>query len=460
MLDRVRAELARRYEELRRGKAFHFGPLSLVRRRHLENLAGRLRQAERQLAESGTMNALPLDAVQTQPSRDARRSVLFLHNAYYNFLYLAAALRKRGWDAISVSVENPNGPHAKFYHGEDVTLFDPDPVVHQRKIEEFYATVPRRFRMLHFYGRGHMTFFPEMVDRHPFYDRIPADFIRLKQHGMKIGYSVSGCLDGVAQTSVHRWAGTCDRCVWQDNPAVCSDAGNLAWGHKVQTFCDLIATEGTPALDYQDVPKCFREPLTTALDASFWRPDLEIPTRLRLNRRPGELIVYHAVGNFAARTRNGRNYKGTGAVVAAVERLRQEGMDVRLEFVTDLPNTDVRFIQIQADIIVDQLNYGRYGATAREGMMLGKPTICHINKMEPAGARDLDSIRECPLVAANEETIYSVLKGLLGDAARRAAIGAASRDFAVKWHSAEACAERFERVYDGLMEGRAVADLG
>jgi glycosyltransferase involved in cell wall biosynthesis len=461
MLARLRSAFERQYNDLRGGKALHVGPLSLVRRRHLENLLSRVRQAERQLADSGAINALPLDSVRAEPVRGERRSVLFLHNAYYNFLYLAAALRKRGWDAVSVSVEDPNGPHARFYHGEDVTLFDPDPAAHQRKIEAFYATVGQRFRMAHFYGRGHMSFFPELFDRHPFYDRIPSDFIRLKQQGVKIGYSVSGCLDGVAQSSVHAWSGACDRCIWQDNPTICSDTGNLAWGHKVQTFCDLVATEGFPGLDYQNTAKCFREPLTTALDPDFWRPDLDIPEKLRLPRRPGELIVYHGVGNFSARAGKGRNLKGTGAVLAAIDRLRGEGVDVRLEFVTDRPNTEARFIQAQADIIVDQLNYGRYGATAREAMMLGKPTICFMHPDEPATAAELDSIRTCPLVSASEASVYDALKALLSSPERRTALGREGREFALRWHSAAACAERFERVYDGLMSavplGRASA---
>lgn len=459
MLDRLKRSLGQRYRDLREGHAFHLGPLSLVRRRHLDNLMARTRQAERQLAESGAINALPLESARARFAGGERRSVLFLHNAYYNFRYLAAALRERGWDAINVSVEDPNGPQARFYHGEDVTLFDPDPAAHQRKIEDFYATVAGRFRMVHFYGRGHMSFFPELFDQPPFYDRIPADFIRLKQRGVKIGYSVSGCLDGVSQTSVNRWSGACERCVWQDNPSICTDNLNLAWGHKVQTYCDLIATEGFPGLDYQNTPKCIREPLTTALDPDFWRPDLQIPEPLRLPRRPGEFIVYHGVGNFSLRAQGGRNLKGTGAVVAAIDRLRQEGIDVRLEFVTDLPNTEVRFIQAQADVIVDQLNYGRYGATAREGMMLGKPVICFIKQDEPAAAAVLESIRTCPLVSATETTVYDALKALLTSPERRAALGQEGRQFAMRWHSAAACAERFERAYDLLMSSRPLAEL-
>ena len=84
--------------------------------------------------------------------------------------------------------------------------------------------------------------------------------------------------------------------------------------------------------------------------------------------------------------------------------------------------------------------------------MLGRPTICYTNKSEPAGQNKLESIESCPLVSANENTIYEVLKSLLSNEKERHAIGVASRAFAMKWHSADACAERYEMVYDRLMQ--------
>jgi glycosyltransferase involved in cell wall biosynthesis len=114
----------------------------------------------------------------------------------------------------------------------------------------------------------------------------------------------------------------------------------------------------------------------------------------------------------------------------------------------------VRFLQVQADVIIDQLNYGRYGATAREGMMLGRPTICYLNPNEFTPAGVLSSIREVPLVSATEGTIYQVLKDLLLDPGKRRKIGETSRQYALKWHSADACAERYERIYDSVMNGR------
>lgn len=434
---------SKQYQALRRGTAFRFGPLSLIRTAHLAGLKSKVSVLEKQLARAGT----PVSA----GGAGTKRSVVFLHNSYYNFFYLAKALRARGWDAISVSIEAPDGEHSGFYHGNDLCLYDADPFEMQKKIDAFLLEAIGRFRMVHFYGRGQMAFSPSEFDYSNDFNHWPFDIVQLKQAGIKLGYSVSGCLDGVSQTSVHNWSGCCDRCVWQDNPKICNDRGNLAWGHKFQLMCDMIASEGFPALDYQAGPKVYREPLTTALDPDLWRPDIQVPEHYRLAREPGELIVYHAVGNFEFRATKERNLKGTGAVVAAIDRLREEGVNVRLEFVTNVPSSEVRYIQVQADVIVDQLNYGRYGATAREGMMLGRPTVCYMHKDEPAGEDRLESIETCPLVSANEATIYDVLLDLLSDAQKRESIGRAGRDFAVKWHGADSCAARFEKIYDALL---------
>ena len=174
-------------------------------------------------------------------------------------------------------------------------------------------------------------------------------------------------------------------------------------------------------------------------------------------REEGELILYHAVGNFSERTdKGGKNLKGTGAIVDAVDQLRAEGHKVRLEFVTNMPNKDVRFIQAQADIVIDQLHYGRYGANAREALMLGRPVVGALNKSEEALRAESKCIAEAPIVHATEATIYDVLKDLVVSPEKRRSIGEASRAHALKWWSVDACAERFEAVYDRLMAGRLI----
>lgn len=389
-----------------------------------------------------------------------KRSVVFLHQNYYHFYYLAKALRARGWDAVLVSLESANSPHANFYHGDDINLFSDDHVEFRRSIREFFAHAKKRFRLLHFSGAGQMSFFPE---NWKWETDDSWDIVDWKTSGRRVAYTTTGCNDGVAQSSVMKWSSTgeagnvCQKCPWQPDPAICNDSKNLGWGRKIERNCDAFFTEGYPALDYQMGAKTVREPTTMCLDSAFWRPDLPVPNEFKIIRQPGELLVYHGVGNYEARTQNGRNIKGTPAVIEAIERLKADGIPVRLVFVTGIKSTEVRFIQVQCDVIVDQLNYGRFGSTAQEGMMLGKPTVCYINPNEPSQDDVLAYMRELPLISATEQTIYQVLKKLLlMDPEERSSISRASRLYALKWHSAEACAARYEQIYDQLMRGEKV----
>ncbi len=388
-------------------------------------------------------------------SRRRRRSVVFLHHSYYHFFYLARALRKRGWDAITVSLENPGGPNYQFYHGEDVNLYSADPEEFFARITNFYHEALTRFRLLHFAGDGLMSFFPEYFGLND-----PPDILKWHRQGNKVAYTVSGCNSATSQKAVAYWStqdggrNVCDKCVWQTRPDICNDEKSLAWGRKVEKYCDLVFAETLPALDYMGISKAIREPTTMCLDPDVWHPNIEIPDAFRLHRKPGELLIYHAVGNYHARNVNGRNIKGTPAVFAAIERLQKENFPIRPIFFTNVKNTEIRYYQAQADIVIDQLNMGRYGANAREAMMLGRPTICYINQNELHPRDRLACLQEVPLVSATEESIYEVLKGLVQNASQRQEIAKRSRDFAVRWHGADACAERYERYYDLLMQAR------
>jgi hypothetical protein len=381
--------------------------------------------------------------------------VLFLHNSYYHFLYLASALRRRGWDALALSLEYPESANAPFYHGEDVNLWHSDAVERAHRAARLVSEIVQRFRLVHFAGDGLMALSEAEYDREPRRSVIPWGIIELKRAGVKIGYTCGGCTDGIAQSSFYRWSErSCDKCTLKGRAEVCSDQRNLAWGHKREMFCDLVAAEMLPALDYCSGSKIVREPLTMAVDAETWRPDLAVPERHYIKRKPGEVLIFHGVGNyFHADYLGNRDYKGTGCIKRAVERLQAEGHPVRLIFVHDLPSHEVRFVQVQADIVVDQLNFGRYGANGRECLMLGKPVIGNINREEEGGSAPLECLTECPIVHATEETFEQVLRGLVADPERRRRLGEVSRQYALKWHSADALAARFETVYDWIMAG-------
>jgi hypothetical protein len=227
----------------------------------------------------------------------------------------------------------------------------------------------------------------------------------------------------------------------------------LAWNQKLAILCDWVGLECDYATPERVSSRTVYGPVVTALDPGRWHPRLEVPENMLLERQPGEILVYHAVGNYSSRRRLGRDIKGTGATIEAVERLKNEGLPVQLVFAHDIPSTRVRFLQVQADIVVDQLNYGRYGANAREAMMLGKPTICHLNPAQAIPLAPLRPILETPLINADEESIYAVLRDLVLDSDRRIETGRKACEFAVAWHGQDACAARYEQVIERIRAG-------
>ena len=407
------------------------------------------------------------DAVRPKgvPAVPRRRSVLFVNPSYYNFYFLADALRKRGWDAVSMAIMDPTSDYAQHFHGHDWNLFESDPNKQQQVLRERFQEAAERFDTFHFAGVGTLSFFPYNYDTSMDLDRVPWDVLELKRRGAKIAYTITGCHDLITQTGFEAWSpGMCPKCAWRDRPEICSDHRMSAWGWKVRQLADLICIETDPPLDFRETTAVFREPLSFAVDPEFWRPELArtvpVPEPWREPKADGEILIYHSVGNYEMRTRQGVNVKGTGAVVAAIDRLKEEGHPVRLLFRKDVPSVNNRWMLAQADIIVDQLNYGRYGATAREGMFLGRPVVGRVNKVEARGLPAVRAIAECPIVDASEETIYEVLRMLVTNPGERVRIGAESRTHAERWWSKDVLAERYERVYDHLQKhGRPPATL-
>jgi hypothetical protein len=388
------------------------------------------------------------------PAEAKRRSALFLHNSYYHFNCLSAGLRKRGWDTVTVSCEAADSDQRLFFHGEDINLHDPDPAIMRYKVRDFFKTVPERYSALHFYGEGLASFFPGNVESGHNPKLIPWDFLELRRHRVVIGYMPSGCLDGGLQSSIRELTGgLCEHCVWELRPDVCSDAKSLAWNRKLASLCDWVGLECDHATPERISAKTVYGPVVTALDPDRWRAEIEVPPDMKISRSSGEVIVYHAVGNYLTRRAAGRDIKGTGSLMNAIETLKAERLPIRLVFAHDIPGTKVRFLQVQADIVVDQLNYGRYGANARESLMLGKPIICRLSARQSHPLPPLRPIQEVPLVDASEDTIVDVLRALVLDPDRRADLGRRARAFALAWHGQDACAERYERLIDRVRLG-------
>ncbi|MDD5131805.1 MAG: glycosyltransferase [bacterium] len=387
--------------------------------------------------------------------------VLFVGQSYYHNWYLSRELRKLGWKADVLNWD-PGEKSQIYYHGEDFKF-----VYHGKKVS--IKSMIALFRHLVFYFRSlmnydlyHFSNAHEMQfgsDVHYLFKKLFAEYAEiglLKKFGRKIVYANNGCLDGVAQTSFSKWGPecVCAICRWQNVPAVCSDARNLAWGKIRNRLADYQLTIGGNRVDYNNDPLVHEVPQYYCLDQDLWAPELPVPEKYRLSYPQEVIKIYHAVGNFASRSAAlSKNIKCTHIYLPVIERLKAEGHKVELVFFHDVPNKIVRYYQAQADIVVDMLTYGWFGANVREGMMLGKPCVCFLRPewIESIRREVPDYVKELPVVNATPGTVYEVLKDLIEHPEKRREIGRRSREFAVKWHSAVAGARKLDQIYSELL---------
>lgn len=151
-----------------------------------------------------------------------------------------------------------------------------------------------------------------------------------------------------------------------------------------------------------------------------------------------------------AHASNHRGVKGTEFLVNAVNRLAEQGYSVTLDVIEKVDHKEALERISACDIYVDQLVFG-YAQAALEGMALAKPVISAIDDSEEYGLfRRYSYLNECPIISANAETIYEVLKDLLNNSDRLTEIGESSRKYVEKRHSLEACSTMYQAIYDRI----------
>lgn len=398
--------------------------------------------------------------VQQMLALDQRKRVLYAGQSYYNAWYLSRALRERGWVADVLNWDD-NPASQIYYHGEDFRFqgSSPESVAAQLR---FYTAALYKYRVVHFSNAHGISFGGVLA--HVVGEAIgpQAEIHLVKALGRKISYSNNGCLDGVSQTAFSRWGpeSVCAICRWRNEPAVCSDELNLKWGRFRNSIADYQCTLGGNRADYNDDPRVHEAPGFYCVDPDVWHPGLEVPEQFRLPRNSERTIrLYHAVGNRDLRTTSdGVNIKSSHVYLPLIEKLRSEGWDIELLEPQGVPNREVRFLQLQADIFLEMLTFGWFGANAREAMMLGKPVVCFIRpewleslrEEQPGYAEDL------PIVSATPDTVEQVLLDLMRHPDKRAELGRRGREFMLRWHSPRAGAAAFDDIYSRLLRGDPV----
>lgn len=149
-----------------------------------------------------------------------------------------------------------------------------------------------------------------------------------------------------------------------------------------------------------------------------------------------------------------RGVKGTRFVLDAVRRLEAEGIPFKFLLVEGLSHAEAKALYPQADLLVDQLLLGWYGALAVELMALGKPVICYLREDDlrflPAGMR-----AELPVINATPESLYAVLKLWLTERrAGLAELGRRGRAYVERWHDPQQIARQLKGDYEEILAGK------
>jgi glycosyltransferase involved in cell wall biosynthesis len=144
---------------------------------------------------------------------------------------------------------------------------------------------------------------------------------------------------------------------------------------------------------------------------------------------------------------NHRAVKGTSFVISTISRLVARGVAIELKLIENKTNQEVmKILAEESDVHVDQLFFDGYGLNALESMSLGVPTIGNFSGSSREFFDRWTFTRECPIILANEDTLFHVLSKITENKDLLQDISEKSVEYVRKYHSPEAFATNFSRA--------------
>lgn len=181
------------------------------------------------------------------------------------------------------------------------------------------------------------------------------------------------------------------------------------------------------------------------IDTDAWQPD---EAHAKTNETQELVTIVHSP--------NHRGLKGSEFLIAACRELQAEGYPLHLRLLERVPNSEVREILSEADILAEQFIVG-YGLSAMEGMALGKPVMSNLTDPHYYQVHRLyTGLDECPIVSTAVEQIKENLRLLVTDATLRKQLGTAGRQYALKYHSYATVGRMWNLVYRKLWLGESI----
>jgi glycosyltransferase involved in cell wall biosynthesis len=321
---------------------------------------------------------------------------------------LSQALRNLGVDADSCSFKNN-----RYSYLADIQVHYAElPAKKAQKMRnDFFEEALEKYDIFHFHFGE--TFFPDKSDL-----RI------LKEHGKKLVVNHRG--SDVRMLSVARGF---------HNPYVTVKS---AWRdeRKIRANLEILSAYIDHAVvnDYELLS--YVEP--------FYKNVHILPHAIETGKIQPQYPADHAKP-FLVHAPTHREIKGSKFVVDAIERLRQEGFDLDFALIEDFAHQEAMELYQKATLVIDQLLIGAYGHLSVESMAMGKPVVCYIRDdvrvTYPAGL---------PIISANPDTVYHVLKSLLQHSGQLRTLGHQGRAYVQQYHDLEQVARKLVQIYAKL----------
>ena len=208
------------------------------------------------------------------------------------------------------------------------------------------------------------------------------------------------------------------------------------WTRRADAVVAGFLIDGLPRWDVT-MPQMF------VIDTRQWAP---ISQYSKADGRNAPVRVLH--------TPNHRGFKGTEFLVAAVEKLRAEGLLIDLVLLEKVPNDEVRRVMGTVDIMAEQLIYSCYALSGIEGMACGLAVMTNLaSEPHTRVYRRYAFLDECPILSTTPENVVDNLRLLVTRPDLREALGRAGRLYVEKYHSYEAARFLFGSIYAKILDG-------
>lgn len=293
---------------------------------------------------------------------------------------------------------------------------------------KFMSKVVRNYDIVHFHCRPTLWYTNHLFSSY-------SDAHLLKSLGKKLFASFWGCDIRNWKNDINYEWSPCNVCS-PHKKAYCKTTSEKTI-KAARKYCNASFTSGDLKIEYPDFIWG-----NLAIDTHEFSPDIKnnIPKQYVIDRDSDEFLIYHSFGNSSKRP----DVKGTEYINTAISNLKEKGYKIKYVFIDNITTQDIKYIQVQADLVIDQLRAGWYGTTAAECMSLGKPVIAYlredIRKICPNGI--------VPIVNANPQTLETQIIKLIESNRLRSELGNMGRSYAISYHDRVEVAKEFLKYYE------------